>query len=140
MDLSDIFGKKTKKKSALPTLEALKTVSFITGTALALNKALKAKIHEQQKALFNKQYKQEKKEEEIVMLIAGFIGGLVAGAITALLVAKEPGDEFRQRIIGMFGNGHDEEAAIKQASQKAEDLAETAKLKAESAERNISDN
>ena len=74
------------------------------------------------------------------MLIAGFVGGLVAGAITALLVAPQPGDEFRQRIIGMFGNGHDEETAIKEASQKAEELAETAKLKAERAERNISDN
>ena len=139
MDLSDIFGKK-KKKSAFPNLEALKTISFITGSALALNKALKAKIHEQQKVLFKKQYEQEKKEEEFVMLIAGFVGGLVAGAITALLVAPQPGDEFRQRIIGMFGNGHDEETAIKEASQKAEELAETAKLKAERAERNISDN
>ena len=139
MNFSDIFRKK-KKKSALPNLEALKTISFITGSALALNKALKAKIQEQQKTFFKKQYEKEKKEEEVIMLIAGFVGGLVAGAITALLVAPEPGGEFRQRIIGMFGNGHDEETAIKEASQKAEELAETAKLKAESAERNISDN
>ena len=74
------------------------------------------------------------------MLVAGFIGGIVAGGITALLVAPETGGEFRQRIAGMFGNGHDEDTAIEEASQKAEELAETAKIKAENAERNISDN
>lgn len=139
MELSDIFKKK-KSHRDLPSWEALKTISFITGSALALNEALKAKLHEQQKLIFPKRYEQEKKEEEVVMVIAGFLGGLLAGAITALLVAPEPGSDLRQRIIGKFGNGHDEETAIREASQKAEELAETAKLKAESAERNISDN
>jgi hypothetical protein len=139
MNSYSIFSKKQKKK-ALSSAEKLKIVGFVTSTALALTEAAKSWVNQQSHDLLGRKTRQEQQKEQGLMLVAGFIGGIVAGAVTALLVAPESGGEFRQRITGMFGNGHDEETAIEEASQKAEELAETAKAKAENAERNISDN
>lgn len=133
----EIFGRKKKKSSSLP-FGAIKDLSLITGAVLALSKAIQAKFNEQRHDLFRKEPVRD--PQNTIMLITALIGGVVAGAITALLVAPESGDEFRGRISGMFGNGHDEEAAIEQASQKADELAETARLKAESAEQDLKSN
>jgi len=139
MNSYSIFSKK-QKKTALSSADKLKIVGFVTSTALALTEAVKSWVNQQSHDLLGRKTKQERQQEQGLMLVAGFIGGIVAGGITALLVAPETGGEFRQRIAGMFGNGHDEDTAIEEASQKAEELAETAKIKAENAERNISDN
>ncbi|MEM9675133.1 MAG: YtxH domain-containing protein [Cyclobacteriaceae bacterium] len=139
MDSYSIFGKKQKNKS-LSSADKLKIVGFVTSTALALTEAAKSWVHQQSYDLLGRKTRQQRQQEQGLMLVAGFIGGIVAGAITALLVAPESGGELRQRITGMFGNGHDEDTAIEEASQKAEELAEAAKIKAENAERNISDN
>jgi len=139
MNSYNIFSKKQKKK-VLSSAEELKIVGFVTSTALALTEAAKSWVNQQSRDLLGRKTRQERQQEQGLMLLAGFIGGIVAGAITALLVAPETGGEFRKRITGMFGNGHDEETAIEEASQKAEELAEAAKIKAENAERNISDN
>ncbi|MGB3585927.1 MAG: YtxH domain-containing protein [Tunicatimonas sp.] len=138
MDISSIFAKK-KKKAPTFSLDAFKDISLVTSAILALNKAIKTRLSEQRYDLFKSQ-REEKKQQRSLLLITGLLGGLIAGAITALLVAPESGNQFRGRISGMFSNGHNEDAAINLASQKAEELAETAKEKAERAERNISDN
>ncbi|WKN42703.1 YtxH domain-containing protein [Tunicatimonas pelagia] len=139
MEISSIFTRKKKKAPAYLSLDALKDVSVVTGVILALNKAVKAKLNEQRYDLFRSR-REEKKQQNALLIMAGLLGGIVAGAVAALLVAPQSGNEFRGRISGMFGNGHNEESAIEQASEKAEELAETAKQKAERAERNISDN
>lgn len=140
MSSYNIFSKKQKKSTPISSGDTLKIIGFVTSTVLALTEAAKSRINEQSRELFGRKRQEEKQQEQILMLIAGFVGGIVAGAVTALLVAPQSGDDFRQRIVGKFGNGHDEETAIEEASQKAEELAETAKAKAENAERNISEN
>ncbi len=139
MDISSIFARKKKKAPTYFSLDAFKDIGLVTSAVLALNKAIRARLSEQRYDLFSTR-REEKKQQSKLLLVTGLLGGLVAGAITALLVAPESGNKFRGRVSGMFGNGHNEDSAIEQASQKAEDLAETAKEKAERAERNISDN
>ena len=134
-----ILGRKKKKSSSLPSL---KTMSVITGTALALNKAfneIKEKLPEQRYYVADKK-KQERNETGSI--IAGFIGGVVAGAITALLLAPESGEDLRHRVSDMVGsgNGYDEDAIIEEARQKAQELAAKAKNEAEQAEKGLQDN
>lgn len=131
-----ILRKKKKSKSIVPSL---KTLSFITGTALALNKAMKDKLEGQKYLLTSKK---QKKRNETGAVVAGLIGGIVAGAITALLLAPESGEDLRHRVSGMLnsGNGYDEDAIIEEARQKAEALAAKAKDQAESAEKEMKDN
>ncbi len=136
MELSDIFG---KKKSQHRSFTSYKDIGLLTTALLTLNKAIRAKLNEQQYFSFQRQQKR-KKQQDLLLILAGLIGGLIAGAVSALLIAPESGSEFRGRLSGLFGNGHDEDSAIEQASEKAEELAETAKQKAERAERNISEN
>jgi hypothetical protein len=92
------FGKK-KKKSPFPSLEALKTISFVTGSSLAINKALKQKIQEQQRMLLQKK---KKESDDASALLGGFIGGIIAGSLVALLLAPESGDKLRERISSFF--------------------------------------
>ena len=132
----NILGKKKKKTSTLPSF---KTITAVTGAALALNKALKDKLPDQRYFVANKK-KQERKQTGTI--VAGFIGGVVAGAITALLLAPESGEDLRQRVSGMVGsgNGYDEDAIIEEARQKAQALAAQAKNEAEQAEKDLQDN
>lgn len=114
------FGKKKKKK--FPSLEALKTISYVTGSALAMNKILKEKLSEQQFLLSKS--KKRKKTDENTLVFAGLIGGLVAGGITALLLAPESGDKLRDRISSFFltENGHfDLETEMEEARKNAEE-------------------
>ena len=135
----NILGKKKKKSSSLPSL---KTMSVLTGTALALNKAIKEakeKLPEQRYYIADKK---KHERNETGSIIAGFIGGVVAGAITALLLAPESGEDLRHRVSGMVssGNGYDEDAIIEEARQKAQALAAKAKSEAEQAEKDMQDN
>ncbi len=134
--MSILRSKRKKKSSNLPSL---KTISMVTGTALALNKALKDKLPSQRYFVADMK-KQERKETGSI--IAGFIGGVVAGAITALLLAPESGEDLRQRVGGMVssGNGYDEDAIIEEARQKAKALAAKAKSEAKQAEKDLKDN
>lgn len=134
-----ILGRKKKKNSSLPSL---KTMSVITGTALALNKAvkeIKEKLPEQRYYVADKK---KQKRDDTGSIVAGFIGGVVAGAITALLLAPESGEDLRHRVSGMVGsgNGYDEDAIIEEARQKARALAAKAKDEAEQAEKGLQDN
>ena len=136
----NIFGeKKKKKKGMLSSLDTLKTISVITGTALAVNKAMKEKLEKRTYFVTNKKQQQRK---ETGAVIAGLVGGIVAGAVTALLLAPESGEDLRQRVSDMLGsgNGYDEDAIIEEARQKAEALAAKAKDQAESAEQGLKDN
>ena len=119
-------------------MPSLKTISFVTGTLLALNKAMKDKVQEREYLIGKK--KQENNSTGAI--IAGLVGGLVAGAITALLLAPESGEDLRHRVSNMMssGNGHDEDAIIEEARQKAEALAAKAKDQAEQAEEGLKDN
>jgi len=113
------FGKKKKKR--FPSLEALKTISFVTGSALAMNKMLKEKLLEQQHLLTKTP---PKKSDDSSAMIAGFIGGLVAGSITAILLAPESGERLRDRISSFFltENGHiDLESEMEEARRNAEE-------------------
>ena len=134
-----ILARKKKIKKELPSLDKLKAISFITGAALAVNKAMKDKLKEREFLLTSKK---QKKRNEAGAVIAGLIGGIVAGAITALLLAPESGEDLRHRVSGMIGsgNGHDEDAIIEEARQKAEALAAKAKDQAASAEKDLKDN
>lgn len=134
----NIFGEK-KKKGMLSSLDTFKTISFITGAALAINKAMKDKLEKRAYFVTNKK---QQKRNEAGAVIAGLVGGIVAGAITALLLAPESGEDLRQRVSGMLdsGNGYDEDAIIEEARQKAEALAAKAKDQAESAEKGLKDN
>lgn len=131
----NILGRKKKKSSSLPSL---KTISAVTGIILALNKAIKDKVPEQRYYIADK----KKKRSESGTITAGFIGGVVAGAITALLLAPESGEDLRRRVGGMVGsgNGYDEDAIIEEARQKAQALAAQAKSEAEQAEKDLKDN
>lgn len=135
----NIFGEKKKKKGMLSSLDTLKTISVITGTALAVNKAMKEKLEKRTYFVTNKKQQQRK---ETGAVIAGLVGGIVAGAVTALLLAPESGEDLRQRVSDMLGsgNGYDEDAIIEEARQKAEALAAKAKDQAESAEQRLKDN
>ena len=133
-----ILGNSKKNKSALPSL---KTISFVTGTILALNKAMKDKLEEGEHLLNSRK---RKKQNNTGAIVAGLIGGLVAGAVTALLLAPESGEDLRHRVSDMLssnnGNGYDEEAIIEEARQKAAALAAKAKDQAEQAEEGLKDN
>ncbi|MFP4089241.1 MAG: YtxH domain-containing protein [Cyclobacteriaceae bacterium] len=112
------FGKK-KKKNIFPSLEALKNISFITGSALAINRALKEKLHEQQSLL---QRQKKKKSDNTGAFVAGFIGGLLTGSIAALLLAPESGEKLRERVNGFFLNDEGEvdlQEILEQAQHKA---------------------
>ena len=130
-----IFG--NKKKSS--TLDTFKTVGVVTSAILALNKALKESLPDREDIFQRKEQKRKKKNEAIVI---GFIGGIVAGAITALLLAPESGEDLRHRVTGLLEseNGHDEDAILAEARQKAEALAERAKAQAADAEKDMNDN
>ena len=130
-----ILNRKKKDEGILPSL---KTISFVTGTLLALNKAMKDKLQEREYLIGKK----KQKDNSAGAIIAGLVGGLVAGAITALLLAPESGEDLRHRVSNMMssGNGHDEDAIIEEARQKAEALAAKAKDQAEQAEEGLKDN
>lgn len=115
----NLFGKKKKKKT-FPSLEALKLVSFVTGTALAVNRALKEKVQRQQITLHRKKQAQS---EEAALIIAGFVGGALAGAISALLFTPESGEDLRKRITGYFDNGNGYQS-VKKATKSAKEKAE----------------
>lgn len=109
-----------KKKKKFPALEALKTVSLLSSSALAVNRSLKQKIKEQQYLL----QKQKKKEsDDTAAIIAGLIGGLLAGSIIALLFAPDSGDKLREKISDFFltENGHDLEDTLDEARQSAQE-------------------
>lgn len=113
------FGRKKKKK--FPSLEALKTISFITGSALAMNKVLKEKILEQQRLLTKPQKSQS---DDTAAIIAGFVGGLLAGGITALLLAPESGEKLRDRVSSFFvgeDGDFDLESEMEEARRSAEE-------------------
>ncbi|MDF9796845.1 hypothetical protein OKW21_002108 [Catalinimonas alkaloidigena] len=113
------FGKKKKKK--FPSLEALKTISYVTGSALAMNKVLKEKLLEQQHLLLKPKRKQT---DDNTAIFAGLAGGLIAGGIMALLLAPESGDKLRDRISSFFltENGHfDLESEMEEARKHAEE-------------------
>lgn len=131
-----ILGSKKKKSSPLPSL---KTISVVTGMAMALNKAIKNKVPSPRYYVADKKKKNRK---ETGTIVAGFIGGVVAGAITALLLAPETGEDLRHRVSGMVGsgNGYDEDAIIEEARQKAKQLAAKAKSEAKEAEKGLQDN
>lgn len=135
----DIFGTSKKGKKGSSSFDTLKTFSVVTGTLLALNKAMKDKVQERK---YFTTSKKEKRQGGTGAVIAGLIGGMVAGAITALLLAPESGEDLRHRVGDMLGsgNGHDEDAIIEEARQKAEALAAKAKDQAESAEKGLKDN
>ena len=128
---------RNKKKSS--TLDTFKTVGAITSAIIALNKAFKEKLPDREE-IFRKKEQQRKKKNEAI--IVGFIGGIVAGAITALLLAPESGEDLRHRVTGLLDseNGHDEDAILAEARQKAEALAERAKAQAADAEKDMNDN
>jgi len=115
------FRFRKKKKSRFPSLEALKTISMVTGSALAMNKALKQKLQDQQKMLLSKK---QQESNDTAAILAGIVGGLVAGSIVALLFAPESGDRMRDRISGFFlseeENGFEEtlERARRSAKEK----------------------
>lgn len=131
-----ILNKKKKDKSILPSL---KTISLVSGMSFALSKAIKDKI---KKPDYFVTTKKQKQRNETGAILAGLIGGIVAGAVTALLLAPESGEDLRHRVSSMLGsgNGYDEDAIIEEARQKAETLASKAKDQAESAEKGLKDN
>ena len=135
----NILGTRKKRKGGLSSIDKLKTLSFVTGTAIAINKAMKDKLKEREYFITSKK---QRKRHETGAVIAGLIGGIVAGAITALLLAPESGEDLRQRVSGMLssGNGYNEDAIIEEARQKAAALAAKAKDQAESAEKGLKDN
>ncbi|WPP51566.1 YtxH domain-containing protein [Catalinimonas niigatensis] len=111
-----------KKKKRFPSLEALKTISFVTGSALAMNKVLKEKILEQQRLLTKTKKKQT--ADDTPAIIAGFVGGLIAGGVTALLFAPESGGKLRDRVSSFFvsENGDfDLESEMEEARKNAEE-------------------
>lgn len=110
------FFSRKKKKQKFPSLEALKLVSFVTGTALAVNKALKERLQNQQLDL---RRKKEVQSEEVALIIAGFVGGALAGAVSALLFTPESGGELRKRIAHYFENGNSPLSNLKGATRKA---------------------
>ena len=119
MDLNS-FGFRRKKKRRFPALEALKVVSLISGTALSVNRALKEKIKKQQ-YLLQRQKKQE--SEDVSTIVAGLIGGLLAGSILALFFAPESGEKLRERINNFFltENGHNIQDTLEEARKKAQE-------------------
>lgn len=128
------FGKK-KKKNKLPylesfkSLESLKLISLITGAALAVNRTVQERLRQQQLAL---QKSKQTESDEIALIIAGFVGGALAGAISALLFTPESGEELRKRITGYFENGNGHETV--------ENVTQTAKKKASEVEKKINGN
>ncbi len=110
-----------KKKRSIPSLEALKAVSLVTGSILAMNKVLKEKVMEQKNILTKSR---RKKSTDPAAIIAGFIGGLLAGALTALLFAPEPGEKLRDRVGSFFTDADGEldlEKEMEEARQQAEE-------------------
>ena len=132
-----IFGKNKKKDSL--SMDTFKTVGAVTTAILALNKALKDKVDNQRLVVTRRKQQKRRKNEAIV---AGFLGGILAGAIAALLLAPDSGEDLRHRVTGLFEseNGHDEDAILAEAREKAEALAERAKAQAADAEKDIKDN
>lgn len=107
-----------KKKKKFPALEALKTISLLSSSALAVNRSLKEKIKEQQYLL---QKQKRKQSDDNGAIIAGLVGGLLAGSIIALLFAPESGEKLREKISDFFltENGHDLEDTLDEARQSA---------------------
>lgn len=116
---------------------SLRTIGVVTSAIVALNKAIKDNTPDREE-LFRKQ----RKKNRTGTIVAGFIGGVVAGSIAALLLAPESGEDLRHRVTTAFdsGNGHDEDAILAEARQKAEALAERAKAQAADAEKDMNDN
>ena len=110
------FGRKKKKR--FPILEALKTIGLISSSALAVNRSLKEKIKEQQ-YLLQKQHKKE--SDDSLTILAGLLGGILAGSVVALLFAPESGKQLRDKISEFFvsENGHDLEETLDEARQNA---------------------
>lgn len=133
-----IFDRK-QKKDDWSGWDTAKSIGAVTSAILALNKVVKEKV-DNQRVVINR--KKEVKRRKQGALLAGFVGGIVAGAITALLLAPESGEELRGRVTGLFDseNGHDEDAILAEARQKAEALAERAKAQAADAEKGMQDN
>ncbi len=106
----NFFAKKKKKKDLFPSLETLKLVSFITGTALAVNKGLKEKLKNQE---FLHRSSKQSQTEEAGLLIAGFVGGAIAGALSALLLTPESGEDLRKRVTSYFDDTNGQKKAKK---------------------------
>lgn len=132
-----IFDKKHKNEWS--SWDTAKSIGAVTSAILALNEVVKEKL-DNQRIVINR--KKEIKRRKQGALLAGFIGGIVAGAVTALLLAPESGEDLRERVTGLLesDNGHDEEAILAEARQKAEALAERAKAQAADAEKGMQDN
>ena len=112
------FNFRRKKKKRFPILEALKTIGLISSSALAVNRSLKEKIKEQQ-YLLQKQHKKE--SDDSLTILAGLLGGILAGSVVALLFAPESGKQLRDKISEFFvsENGHDLEETLDEARQNA---------------------
>lgn len=129
------FGKKKKKNKnslleSIKSLESLKVISLITGAALAVNRTLQEQYRQQQLAL---QKRKQVESDDTALIIAGFVGGALAGAISALLLTPQSGEDLRKRITGYFENGNGQHEALENVTQNA-------KKKASEVEKKINGN
>ena len=93
------FGFKKKKKKQQITLEAVKAIGIVSSMLMAINSFIKEKLSQQQYSF----YKPKKKDNtNTLSILAGLVGGLLAGTLVALLFAPEPGDKLRERISQLF--------------------------------------
>lgn len=123
----NLFKKRKKKAEKLINFEAVKFASFLTSTALAINKALKEKASQQNLLLAKKRKKEA--EAARVRVITGFIGGALVGAIGALLLTPESGDSLRDKISHYFDD------SLNKSNLK--EMAKSAKKKAASLESKV---
>ena len=112
----------------MSTFSNIKNIGVIISTVAALKKALADTAQQQKRALLHR--KRAKKRKRNQRIAAGVLGGVVLGAIAAIFMAPDSTEDLKNRIAGSFSNGqhdYDEDAIIREASQKAEALAERAK-------------
>ena len=110
----------------MSTFRNIKNIGVIISTVAALKKAISDTMQQQERAIFRKK-QQKKKRKRNERIVAGVLGGVVLGAIVAIFTTSE---STKERVTGLFSNGqhdYDEDAIIREASQKAEALAERAK-------------
>lgn len=119
--------KKKKKAENMINFEAVKVASFLTSTAMAINKALKDKIDHQNLLVARK--RKEEEEAAKVSVITGFISGALVGIVGALLLTPESGDSLRNKISHYFDD------SINKANLKK--MATSAKQKAASVESKV---
>lgn len=126
------FFSKKKKKQKFPSLDALKLISFVTGTtgtALAVRRALEERVKNLKHQQIVLQNKKQAQSEETALVIAGFLGGVITGAISALLLTPESGGDLRKRLAGYFENGNGSYLNLKRITKKAETKAAEAEKK-----------